>query len=202
MAAQTNNSKKAFTFTPYGAIIQNFIVSSQDIVLGFSDPSEYAKANPCYFGAAIGRVANRLANASFSLNGKKYQLAANNGPCALHGGVVGWDKREWKWERSEAVEPVGEREGAWLDVFSLISEDGDEGYPGKVRCEVKYLQYREKFEGAEGGWREVLEIEFEAALVDEVGEEGKEVVEETVLNLTNHRYTLSVSFFIFQDENC
>ena len=177
------STDKAFTFVPLGAILKDFKVSSQNLVLNFSDPKEYIH-NPCYFGATIGRVANRIADASFTLNnGTKYQLAKNNGPCALHGGVVGWDRKEWVHESSEEVELGEGKEGGWRDMFSLVSEDGEEGYPGKVKCVLKYTQWREKWEGAVGGEREVLEMEFEAGLVDEEGVEG---VEETVMNLTNH----------------
>lgn len=187
----TSGKPKAFTFVPHGAILQTFTVSNQNLVLNFTDPAEYVH-NPCYFGATIGRVANRIADASFTLNGgTKYQLAANNGPCALHGGVVGWDRKAWTHERSEEVDIAGvEVEGGsgWRDVFSLVSEDGDEGYPGTVRCELAYTQYRERWEAAEGGWREVLEMEFAAGLVDVEGVEEGMQVQETVLNLTNHRY--------------
>jgi len=83
------STNKAFTFVPLGAILKDFKVSSQNLVLNFSDSKEYIH-NPCYFGATIGRVANRIADASFTLNnGTKYQLAKNNDSCALHGGVVG-----------------------------------------------------------------------------------------------------------------
>jgi len=86
-------------------------------------------------------------------------------------------------ESSEGVELGEGKVGAWTDVFSLVSGNGEEGYPGKVKCVLKYTQWREKWEGAVGGEREVLEMEFEAALVEEEGVDG---VEETVMNLTNH----------------
>lgn len=178
----TMPTDKTFTFVPLGAILKDFKVSSQNLVLNFSDPKEYIH-NPCYFGATIGRVANRIADASFTLNGTKYQLARNNEPCALHGGIVGWDRREWVHVSSEAVELSGGKVGGWRDVFSLTSEDGEEGYPGRVKCVLKYTQWREKWVGAVGGERDVLEMEFEAGLVEEKGEES---VEETVMNLTNH----------------
>ncbi|KAF8423888.1 aldose 1-epimerase [Tirmania nivea] len=175
------STNKAFTFIPHGAILKEFKVCSQNIVLGFSDPEEY-KNNPSYFGATIGRVANRIANAKFTLNnGTTYELAKNNGPNSLHGGFVGWDQKEWVHERSEEVELGEGKVCGWRDVFCLVSEDGDQGFPGKVRCVLKYTQWKEKCAEVVGGEKEVLEMDFGVELVGEG-------VEETVINLTNHSY--------------
>jgi len=167
---------RTFAFITQGSIIQKFVIDSHNYVLGFYDANEY-KHNPAYFGANIGRVANRVANARFSLNNKEYKLYVNNDPNSLHGGKIGWDQKTWTLDRSEAV---SDKEGGWLDVYSLTSENGDENYPGTVKCEVKYLQYKEAFAGAEGGHKDVLEIEYEVKSID--GEL------DTVINLTNHSY--------------
>jgi aldose 1-epimerase len=83
--------------------------------------------NP-YFGAICGRVANRIANGAFTLDGKKYSLAKNNGPNSLHGGVTGYDKVMWD---------------AFINLdgsvtFTYLSKDGEEGYPGDVTLNVTY----------------------------------------------------------------
>lgn len=98
-----------------------------DIVLGFDNPEGYL-ANPRFFGAVVGRVANRIAKGKFTANGKEYQLAINNGPNAIHGGLKGFDKAIWT---PEAL-PSGVR-------FSLTSADGEEGFPGELKVWVTYI---------------------------------------------------------------
>ena len=88
--------------TDYGATVVRLLAPDRhgqfaDVVLGFDAAEGYA-AHSSYFGATIGRVANRIAGASFELAGKRYQLAANNGPHHLHGGKKGWDKVVWSAE--------------------------------------------------------------------------------------------------------
>lgn len=97
-----------------------------DIVLGFDDLSGYIAHNP-YFGALVGRYANRIGNAQFSLHSVTYQLARNNGPNSLHGGIIGFDKVVWH----AAETPAG------LGLTHL-SKDGDEGYPGNLNVKVIY----------------------------------------------------------------
>ncbi|KAJ8013857.1 hypothetical protein DPEC_G00034160 [Dallia pectoralis] len=97
-----------------------------DVVLGYDDLEEYL-ANPRYFGAVVGRVANRIAKGRFVVDGEEYQLAINNGPNALHGGLRGFSKVIWA---SEGVEG-GVR-------LTLTSPDGDQGYPGEVQVSVTY----------------------------------------------------------------
>ncbi|KAL7877731.1 hypothetical protein SRHO_G00043740 [Serrasalmus rhombeus] len=97
-----------------------------DIVLGFDDLGSYL-TNPRYFGAVVGRVANRIAKGQFVIEGKVYKLAINNGPNALHGGLKGFDKYVWT---CEAVE-----NGVRL---SHSSAEGDEGYPGNLKVSVTY----------------------------------------------------------------
>jgi len=100
-----------------------------DIVLGFSSLDSYGPTVP-YFGAVVGRYANRIANGKFMLEGKTYQLAKNNGPNALHGGLKGFDKQIWKSEVLKTAEPSVR--------FALRSPDGQEGYPGTLDVAVTY----------------------------------------------------------------
>ncbi|KAK0713206.1 galactose mutarotase-like domain-containing protein [Lasiosphaeria miniovina] len=170
------------TFLPLGAIIQELLVGGVNIVQGFPEQSQYESHNDPFFGETIGRVANRIKGAQIdSLNGgKSYALAANNGPNNLHGGVVGWGKKIW-----DGPKPVGVREipgFAGLDggesvKFSLVSPDGDEGFPGAVQASVVYTVGKQLQEGKDVI---VLGIEYEAELVGGA--------DETVINMTNHSY--------------
>ncbi|KAF7710504.1 aldose 1-epimerase [Silurus meridionalis] len=99
---------------------------SADLVLGFDDLESYL-TNPKYFGAMIGRVANRIAKGQFKIDGKVYNLAVNNGPNSLHGGIRGFNKAVWSCEPV----PNGVR-------LSHMSPDGDEGYPGNLKVSVTY----------------------------------------------------------------
>ncbi|CAI9625977.1 aldose 1-epimerase [Alternaria burnsii] len=167
------SSTKAFTFLPLGAIIQKFVVNGKNIVQGFPSAELYKQYNAPYFGETIGRIANRVSKAKINdLNGKSYQLPVNNGPNSLHGGNLGWGKREF--EGPSTVD----RDGKEATFFKYISKDGEEGYPGTVEVRVWYVQAREEVDGAQ---QEVLYIEYEAELV---GDE----VEETAINMTNHSY--------------
>ena len=97
-----------------------------DITLGFDKLDNYLTRHP-YFGTTTGRYANRIAKGKFTLDGKTYTLATNNGPNALHGGLKGFDLRNWK---DEAVTD-GVR-------FTYTSADGEEGYPGALKVAVTY----------------------------------------------------------------
>jgi aldose 1-epimerase len=99
-----------------------------DIVLGFDDPDDYEAEHP-YFGAVVGRYANRIANGRFTLDGTPHVLATNDGPHHLHGGIRGFDKVPW-----EAASPSG-RDSV---TFTRLSHDGEEGYPGNLRVIVTY----------------------------------------------------------------
>jgi aldose 1-epimerase len=121
--------------TNYGAIITEFWAPDKDgklgdIVAGFDNLDGYVKGNP-YFGATIGRVGNRIKDGKFKLDGKTYTLFKNNGPHHLHGGKKGWDKVIWK------AEPEQTADGPSIE-FSYTSPDGEEGYPGEVKTEVRY----------------------------------------------------------------
>jgi aldose 1-epimerase len=99
-----------------------------DVVLGFDELGSYLTSSP-YFGAVVGRCANRIAGAAFELGGRLYRLAANDGKNHLHGGVRGFDKCVWD---------VEEEEGDTSVVFSRVSPAGEEGYPGTLRVTVRY----------------------------------------------------------------
>lgn len=124
--------------TDYGAILVAMHVPPApgtaaqpvDVVLGFDTLAGYLGPHP-YFGATVGRVANRIAGGRFDLDGKSYTLARNNGPNHLHGGLVGFDKKLWR-----ATPRLSDR-GPAVD-FEVTSPDGDEGYPGAVTARVTY----------------------------------------------------------------
>jgi Galactose mutarotase and related enzymes len=99
----------------------------EDVVLGFENVEDCSK-DGSYMGAIVGRVANRIAKASFDLNGKHYKLAANNGENHLHGGIIGFNQKLFDYE----IREFGIR-------FSYISPDGEEGYPGTLTLKVDYV---------------------------------------------------------------
>lgn len=115
----------------YGARIHKICVPDkfgvlQDVVLGFDNPVEYKCENP-YFNAVVGRVANRIGNASFTLDGIKYSLSANEKGNQLHGGFQGFDKKNFKAKVTQ--------DGLEL---SCLAKDGEEGYPANLLVTVKY----------------------------------------------------------------
>lgn len=125
------------TITDFGAILTSFLVPGRnpgdpatDVVLGFDDLAGYVGTHP-YFGATVGRCGNRIAGGTFTLDGRTYRLATNNGPNHLHGGLVGFDKKLWS-----ARPHVGAR-GPAVE-FTLVSPDGDEGYPGRLSARTTY----------------------------------------------------------------
>jgi aldose 1-epimerase len=119
--------------TNYGGIITSIVAPDRDghpgdIVLGFDNLDAYLK-DPQYFGAIVGRYGNRIAKGRFTIEGRTYTLATNNGPNHLHGGLKGFDKVVWK------AEPLNGRTGV---VFSRRSPDGEEGYPGNLDVRITY----------------------------------------------------------------
>ncbi|MGL6097604.1 MAG: aldose epimerase family protein, partial [Fimbriiglobus sp.] len=130
-----------------------------DVVLGFDTIDGYVAGHP-YFGCITGRVANRIAKGKFSLDGKEYTLAVNNGPNALHGGAVGFDKHLWK--PAATITTAG-------PVLNLThtSADGDEGFPGKLSITVSYTFTNDN----------ELRIDYTAT-----------TDKPTPVNLTNHSY--------------
>ncbi len=134
--ALRNASGSSVTVMNLGATILTIEIQDRDgklgdVVLGYSAATPYFSDSP-YFGAVVGRYANRIANGKFELDGRTYKLAINNPPNSLHGGKVGFDKRLWVGEIVETQEGEGVR-------FSLQSSAGEEGYPGTVRVEVTYV---------------------------------------------------------------
>ncbi|MDN3297219.1 aldose epimerase family protein [Streptomyces ficellus] len=116
----------------YGGIVQSVEIADRDgavanVVLGHDSPAGYEADPGPYFGALVGRYANRIAGGSFTLDGRTYRLARNGGPNSLHGGERGFDKRVW---HAEAVEG-GVR-------LSRVSPDGEEGFPGRLEVSATY----------------------------------------------------------------
>ncbi|MGH9546416.1 MAG: aldose epimerase family protein [Terriglobales bacterium] len=131
----TNSQNLEVRAINYGGIIVSLRVPDKsgkldDIVLGYDKVDGYLQ-NPTYFGAIVGRYANRIANATFTLDGVKYTLAKNDGPNSLHGGVDGFNKRLWEAKEFKNDKGVGV-------AFSYLSKDGEEGYPGNLKVKVSY----------------------------------------------------------------
>ncbi|MGB8492488.1 MAG: aldose epimerase family protein [Bacteroidales bacterium] len=119
--------------TNFGAIIVSIFVpdrngNMEDVVLGYDNISDYINGNSPYLGSLCGRCANRIARGKFSLNGREYTLAINNGPNHLHGGITGFNRLIW-----DVIEFSGSR----LQMIHF-SPDGEEGYPGNLRTSVTY----------------------------------------------------------------
>ncbi len=128
-----------------------------DIILGFEAPNQYLEEHP-YFGAIVGRFANRIAHGKFTLEGKEYSLAQNNGTNHLHGGLSGFDKVFWE------VEPLENENGIQI---SYTSKDGEEGYPGNLSITVDYVLTDDN----------TLKVKYQA-----------HTDKTTVINLTQHSY--------------
>jgi aldose 1-epimerase len=131
----TNSRGMQVRAISYGAIIQAIRVPDRsgrvaDVTLGFDSLQGYLTDSP-YFGAIVGRYANRIARGRFTLGGHTYRLATNNGPNHLHGGLKGYDKVVWRGESFQRADTVGVK-------FEHTSPDGDEGYPGTVEVAVTY----------------------------------------------------------------
>ena len=143
----TNKSGSQVAITNFGAKIVSLFVPDRkgnliDVVLGKSNIDDYTNDQEPYFGAICGRTANRIANGQFTLEGKSYQLAVNNGPNSLHGGIKGFNAVVW-----DAKQPDEQ-----TLKLTYLSKDGEEGYPGNLNV---YVVYRLTDENA-------LEIEYKA----------------------------------------
>jgi aldose 1-epimerase len=148
----------------YGGIVLSLRVPDRDgrcddVVLGHDDIGGYVRDSP-YFGAIVGRYGNRIACGRFTLDGTTYELATNNGPHHLHGGLRGFDKAVWKCTPFE-------RPGTGGVVLTHSSPDGDEGFPGTLDAEVMYTLNE----------RDELSVDYRAT-----------TDRPTVLNLTQHSY--------------
>jgi aldose 1-epimerase len=119
----------------YGAIIYSFEAPDkngkfENVTINRPTVADYEKRSAC-FGALLGRYANRICNAQFTIDGQKYSLPKNNGRNHIHGGLKGFDKRVWKAEKVEGNDFVGVK-------MRYTSKDGEEGYPGNLNCTVLY----------------------------------------------------------------
>ncbi len=130
-----------------------------DVTLGYRDFAGYL-ADKAYFGCIVGRYANRIAKGRFTLDGKTYTLAVNNGPNSLHGGPTGFQTRVW------APKVVTGPDGDALEL-TYVSKDGEEGYPGTLTAKVVYSLRKD------GG----LALDYTAT-----------TDAPTIVNLTNHAY--------------
>jgi len=160
----SNNQGNTVELIDYGAIVVSINVPDRsgkktNVTAGFSSIDGYLERHP-YFGATVGRFCNRIAMGKFSLEGKTYSLAVNNGPNHLHGGEVGFDKRMWLVAEVKADNSVGLK-------FTYVSPDGEEGYPGALTTIAEYR------------WdnNNCLTLDLQAT-----------TDKPTVLNLTNHAY--------------
>lgn len=131
----------------------------EDVVLGYDNLEGYIKHNP-YFGALVGRYGNRIAKGKFSLNGKTWPLAVNNGVNHLHGGIKGFDKVVW------TAKPLETPGGPALKM-DYLSRDGEEGYPGNLSVTAIYTLTQDN----------ALRLDFEAT-----------TDQDTICNLTHHSY--------------
>lgn len=152
------------TIATYGGIVTSLKVPDKkgqmgDVVLGYDDLAGYIKSSP-YFGCLVGRYGNRIAQGRFTLDGKLYALAVNNGPNALHGGLQGFDKVVWTAKsKLTAQGPVLE--------LSYVSKHGEEGYPGTLVVKAVYTLTADN----------ALRLDYTAT-----------TDKPTVVNLTQHSY--------------
>ncbi len=160
----TNSSGAYAKIMTYGATLTELAVPDKngnlgDVVLGFNSLDPYIKGHP-FFGSTVGRVGNRIAKGSFTLDGKTYHTPINNGPNTLHGGDKGFDKAVWKARVSKSTEGPSV-------AFGHTSRDGDQGFPGTLNVTVVYTLTNDNS----------LKIEYTAS-TDKA----------TPINLTNHTY--------------
>ena len=160
----TNANGMQATIMTYGATVVTLTAPDRkgqfaDVVLGFDTLDGYLKGHP-FFGSTVGRYGNRIAKGKFTIDGKEYTLARNNGENHLHGGLKGFDKVVWK------AEPVKSPDGPALKL-TYTSPDGEEGYPGTLHVTVVYTLTS----------KNELRIDYHAT-----------TDKPTHVNLTNHSY--------------
>jgi aldose 1-epimerase len=161
----SNTSGLSVSIINYGAIVTSVYAPDKDgqtadVTLGFDDLDGWLMNGP-YFGAIVGRFANRIAAGKFSIDGQEYSVATNNDGNHLHGGIKGFDKVVWT---AELLEPTPTEASV---VLRYTSPDGEEGYPGTLSAEVKYTLTADN----------ELKIEYQAT-----------ADKKTIVNLTNHCY--------------
>ncbi|KAM0914089.1 hypothetical protein ACQ4PT_011782 [Festuca glaucescens] len=133
---ELSNGRITAKIASWGATITSLLVPDAqgdlaDVVLGFDTLEPYLKGMAPYFGCIVGRVANRIKNGKFGLDGVEYSLPINNGPNSLHGGLKGFDKVVW--------DVVERKDGECPSItFQYDSKDGEEGYPGDVTVRSTY----------------------------------------------------------------
>ncbi len=159
---QISNGQMTAHFTNYGARIVSLWFADKagvptDVVVGFENIDNYLKSTESYFGATIGRYGNRIAKGKFTLAGVEYQIPLNNGQNALHGGNKGFQDVVWDVEQPD---------GKTL-IFTYLSKDGEEGFPGNLTTNVAYSITDDN----------ELKMEYEAS-TDKM----------TIVNLTNHAF--------------
>lgn len=159
-----NNNGAEVGICNYGGLVVFLKVPDRngqfgDVTLGYDKLEDYLKDSP-YFGALIGRYGNRIAKGKFTLNGRQYTLAINNGPNSLHGGLKGFDKVVWQPTiRASLTGPELE--------LNYVSKDGEEGYPGTLHVTTIYSLTEDN----------ALKIQYKAT-----------TDKDTVVNLTHHSY--------------
>jgi aldose 1-epimerase len=159
-----NQNNVIAKITDYGGIVVSLKVPDRDgklddVVLGYDDISGY-QTDKAYLGAVAGRYANRICKGKFSIDGQHYQLATNNQPNHLHGGVRGFDKRLWT--------PTATMQNGQPQLkLEYLSVDGEEGYPGNLQVSMTYTLTQ----------KNELKIEYQAT-----------TDKPTICNLTHHGY--------------
>jgi aldose 1-epimerase len=162
----TNDRGMRVRFLSYGGVIANIEAPDRtgrldDVVLGFRTLRQYeTDSATIYFGALIGRYANRIANGRFTLDGQQYSIAVNNPPNTLHGGKKGFDKQVWQVAPQQVANGVAA-------VLTYTSADGEENYPGTLKMRVTYTLTNDN----------QFRIDYQAS-----------TDKDTVVNFTNHSY--------------
>ncbi|WP_058189814.1 aldose epimerase family protein [Terracidiphilus gabretensis] len=155
-----SNSSLTTSITNFGACVTSIEAPDEngakaDVVLGFKKLDDYLRDEKTYMGAIAGRYANRIADGTFAIDGSVYHIPSRHRDYALHGGTIGFDRKVW----SAAIIPNGVE-------FTLVSPDGDMGFPGTLTVHVRYTLESSS-----------LRIEYTAT-----------TDKPTVVNLTNHSY--------------
>jgi len=168
----TNDNGMSMVVINFGGIVTKLTAPDrngnyEDIVLGYTNPQNYFQQTSEYFGALVGRVANRIAEGKFTLDDVNYQIGINNSPNALHGGTDGFDRKIWSAQ-------IDETSAYPTLMLTYISKDKEEGFPGNLKVTVKYALSHDN----------AFEITYEAV-----------TDQKTVVNLTHHSYfNLSANF--------